>query len=257
MAPESALTELRLRAAADGAFEEGSRIPTVERLEREREILFVWAREKGLTLPAEDYLSRVVDTHGEHHVFYDAVERDRFFKITHGVDPEKPGFALTVDTDFRIGKASQRYIAIPYLRAATPFEYLSRLRLFNLTFRDFIEFEGVIDEPGHEAIVTSQEYINGSAATNGEVAEFMSKLSFGQVPGVVAGRNESISYFRAHDSVAVFDTHGQNFIVSGARMVPIDALITYANEELARFLSMPEEERLKEIGLGTHLIVAR
>ena len=194
----------------------------------------------------------MVATHGEHHVFYNAEDprrRDRFFKITHGAIVEKPGFALTVDTDFRIGKVSQRYIGVPYLREATPFEYLARLRLFNLTFRDFIEFEGVIDEPGKEAIITSQEFINGQAAASDEVDVFMMERGFVPVPGVVAGRGNSMSYFRSHDDVAVFDTHGQNFLISGMRMVPIDALIVYADEDLAAFLSMPEGERLAEIGI--------
>ena len=105
------------------------------------------------------------------------------------------GFALTVDTDFHIGKVSQRYIGVPYLREATPFEYLARLRLFNLTFRDFIEFEGVIDDPGKEAIITSQEFINGQAAASDEVEAFMTERGFVAVPGVVAGRGNSMSYF--------------------------------------------------------------
>ena len=55
---------------------------------------------------------------------------------------------------------------------------------------------------------------------------------FVPVPGVVAGRGNSMSYFRSHDDVAVFDTHGQNFLISGMRMVPIDELIVYADEDL-------------------------
>lgn len=254
MAPESALADLRLRAAADGNFGEGGGRPLHQRLACERSLLVAWAREKGFALPAEELLSHVTGTHGEHHVFYDTARprrTDRFIKITHGVDPAEAGFALTVDTDFRIGKASQRYIGVPFLREATPFEYLARLRLFNLIFRDYIELEGVIDMPGHEAIVTSQEFIHGHAATDHEVAGFMRQRSFAQVPGVVAGRRESVTYFRAHDSAAVFDTHGQNFIVSGARMVPIDALVIYADDELSTFLSMQADERAQEIGLWT------
>jgi hypothetical protein len=196
----------------------------------------------------------VVATHGEHHVFFNAEElqgRDRFFKITHGAEPEQPGFALTVDTDFHLGKVTQRYIGVPYLREATPFEYLSRLRLFNLTFRDSIEFEGVIDSPGKEAIITSQLFINGNAATSDEVAAFMTGRGFVSVPGVTAGRGNSISYFRDHDHLAVFDTHGQNFLISGQEMIPIDALIVYADDDLSSFLSMSEKERLAEVGFWT------
>jgi hypothetical protein len=170
-------------------------------------------------------------------------------KITHGHDPASAGFALTVDTQFRLGKKSQRYLGVPFLREATPFEYLARLRLFNLTFRDPVEFEGVIDERGAEAIVISQLFINGSAATDDQVAEFMGRREFAKVPGVVAGRRDSISYFRAQDNVAVFDTHGQNFVISGPRIVPIDALIIHADDDLATFLAMPEKERQAEVGI--------
>src|SRR5437588_8643153 len=105
MAPESALADLRLRAQTDPAFKDRNRESLAERLELERELLVVWAREKGLAVRAEEYLSRVIDTHGEHHVFFDAeglIRRDRFIKITHGIDPQDAGFALTVDTNFRI-----------------------------------------------------------------------------------------------------------------------------------------------------------
>jgi len=128
----------------------------------ERNLLVAWAQEQGLALAADDYLARVEATHGEHHVFYDAV-RERYFKITHGVEHNTPGFALTVTVEFHLGKKTQRYIGVPKLREATPFEYLARLRLFNLTFQDDVQIEGVITEPGKAAIVISQRPIEGAA----------------------------------------------------------------------------------------------
>ncbi|MEA3207885.1 MAG: Serine/Threonine/Tyrosine Kinase found in polyvalent protein [Chthoniobacter sp.] len=193
-------------------------------------------------------MSRVEKTHGEHRVFHD-VERGRFFKITHGKDKANAGFALTVDTEFLIGRKTQRYLYKPNLREATPFEYLARLRLFNLIFRDSNVFEGVIANPGQEAIVISQPYINGSAATDEEVATLMTGRGFNEVPGVTAGRPESVSYFRPADQVAVFDTHGQNFLVSGEGIVPIDALLIHASDYLADFLTMTREERIAEVGV--------
>jgi len=77
----------------------------------------------------------------------------------------------------------------------------------------------------------------------------MRQRDFVVVPGVTAGRRLSTSYFRPRDQVAVFDTHGENFLISGQSMVPIDALITYADDDLARFLSMSEEERVAEVGV--------
>ena len=79
------------------------------------------------------------------------------------------------------------------------------------TFTDFIDFAGVIDEDGKEAIVTSQPFVPGEASTDEEVAAFMAERGFAVVPQVVAGRRGSVSYFRESDHVAVFDTHGENF----------------------------------------------
>lgn len=206
-----------------------------------------WAAEVGLASEAEMYLSRIEDTHGEHHVYVD-IERERYFKITHGVEPGTAGFALTVGTDFRIGKRTQRYIAVPWLREATPFEYLARLQLFNLTFQDDIEVEAVITDPGKEAFIISQRFIEGNAATALEVAEFMARRGFALLPGVTLGRGNSTSYLRTSDAVAVFDTHGQNFLVSGSEIVPIDAVILSADQDLLSYLIMSPAERTAELG---------
>ncbi len=150
--------------------------------------------------------------------------------------------------DVHIGKKTQCYIAVPSLREATPFEYVTRLRLFNLTFRDDIEIEGVIAEPGKEAIVISQRFIVGNAATTAQVEEFMAERGFVPVPGVSAGKGKSVSYFRASNSVAVFDTHGQNFLISGSAIIPVDGLIIVADQDLATYLTMLPEERVAELG---------
>lgn len=247
MAPKSALTDLRLRAAAAGEPPEGSGIEILARLELERRLLVEWAEETGLVIPAGPCLARIEDTHGEHHVYYDPV-RERYFKITHGQELDSSGFALTVATNFTVGKKTQKYIAVPILREATPFEYLLRLQLFNITFQDSIEVEGVITETGKESIVISQRFINGKAATTAEVGDFMTKRAFGAVPGVTLGRGKSVSYFRASDAVAVFDTHGQNFLNSGSEIVPIDGLIIAAHEDLVTFLTLSPEERRQELG---------
>ena len=171
-------------------------------------------------------------------------------KITHGWDRQKAGFALTVEATFGgFGKVTQNSLYTPRIREATPLEYLSRLRLFNVPFRDSVEVEGVIDEPGYEAIVISQRYITGSAASPSVVKEFMVRRGFAEVPGVIAGRKDSISYFRSEDRVAVFDTHPENFLTSGLETVPIDALIIHANDNLTSFLSLQAGERRAETGL--------
>jgi hypothetical protein len=179
---------------------------------------------------------------------------ESYFKVTHAIDSNAGGFALTVDTKFSIGKKTQKYFGVPYVREATPFEYLSRLQLFNRVFTDFINFQGVIDERGKVAIVTSQPFVPGRASTDDEVAAFMAERGFVVVPAVVAGRRDSVSYFREADNVAVFDTHGENFLTFGPTTAPIDALIIVADDDLAAFLSLSRAERRQEIGLWKSLI---
>ena len=59
----------------------------------------------------------------EHRVFLDeATERAVKLTIEGG---------LTIDSEFRIGKRTQRWLGVPFVREATPLEYLERLVLFN------------------------------------------------------------------------------------------------------------------------------
>ncbi len=164
------------------------------------------------------------------------------------------GFGLTVDTDFLIGKKTQRWLSVPFVREATPLEYLERISLFNRVFADDIQLVGIIREPGSEAIVTSQPVIYGRETQHSEIESCMSGLGFALVPGVIAGRRDSQSFFRASDRVAVFDTHGENFLTDGTRVASIDALIIVADDDLAAFLSLPAAERRAEVGLWSSLI---
>lgn len=184
---------------------------------------------------------------GEHHVFFDEA-RDRYVKITHGVRGDLPGFDLTVDTDFVVGRKSQRGLGVPFVRDATPCEYLERLALFSRILDDETIVEGVFGDPGQTAIVVSQKTIEGRSATAAEVAEHLASRDFLPVPGVAAGRQDSVTYFRSEGRVAVFDTHGENFIIKlDGGIAPIDALIIAADEALARYLSLPPAERREEV----------
>ena len=66
-------------------------------------------------------------------------------EITHGLELNAPGFALSVDIeDFCCIGTSQKLYTVPHLREATPFEDLARWVLFNRTFGDSVKIEGVI-----------------------------------------------------------------------------------------------------------------
>ncbi|HKP03776.1 MAG TPA: hypothetical protein VJU77_10515 [Chthoniobacterales bacterium] len=151
---------------------------------------------------------------------------------------------------------SQRWMCVPYIRDAAPFEYLSRVVLFNRTFDDDIQLEGVICDPGQIAIVTSQNVIRGRAATPEEVEAAMHERGFNVSDCRPLGRTnvESRSFYNSHERIAVFDTHAANFLISEGIVAPIDALITTMDESLEFYLSISAAERRKEIGQWTSQI---
>ena len=239
MAPESALHDFRRSLGTDGEDSPERRRPLRERYRIERDALLEWARSSGCVLDGGEYLSRVQDGGAEHAVFLDE-ERELVFKITRR-------FGLTAGTDFRIGKRTQKYLAVPFVRQATPLEYLERIVLFNEVFGDDIRLVGVIAEP-EPAIVTTQPVIRGRDASPAEIVTFMADLGFAPLDDVVVGRRDSASFFRAADGVAVFDAHGENIIAAETGIAPIDLFVIRASEDLRAFLEMPAADRLAEIG---------
>jgi serine/threonin/tyrosin kinase-like protein len=198
-------------------------------------------------------LTRKTDTHGEHHVFFDA-DKQRYFKITHDSrDPDQAGFAIAVDVDIKMSVESQKWIGVPFIRDATPFEYLGRLVLFNRVFADAIQLEGVICDEGHVAIITSQNVIRGAAATNDEVKAAMVESGFVVSDCPPLGRKNvaSLSFVNLEEHVAVFDAHAENFLVNEGIVAPIDALITTTDESLEFYLTLTAQERRRELGLQT------
>jgi hypothetical protein len=147
-------------------------------------------------------------------------------------------------------------MCVPYIRDAMPFEYLSRLVLFNRTFGDDIQLEGVICDPGRIAIVTSQPVIRGRAATPAEVHGAMQDWGFvvSDCPPLGRSNTASLSFYSPDERIAVFDTHAANFLVNEGVVAPIDALITTMDESLEFYLSLASPERKKEIGKWTSLI---
>ena len=54
--------------------------------------------------------------------------------------------------------------------------------------------------------------------------------------------------------MAVFDTHGENFLTDGRRVAPIDALIVRADDDLHCFLTLDPRERAAEVGQWVSLM---
>ena len=239
MAPESALHDLRRSLGADAADSAERRRPLRERYRIERDTLIEWARSSGCILDGGEILNRVTGGGAEHAVYFDA-ELQAYVKITRR-------FGLTAGTDFRIGKRTQKYLAVPFARQATPLEYLERIVLFNEVFGDDIRFAGVIAGP-EPAIVTTQPVIRGRDAFPAEIVSFMAELGFAPLEDVVVGRRDSASFFRAADGVAAFDAHGENVLAGETGIAPIDLFVIRAGEDLRTFLEMPAADRLAEVG---------
>lgn len=240
MALESALHVLRRCKTADGAHPPGSPGALRENLVRERDTPIDWASGTGLILDGKSYLSRVFGGGAEHDVFLDQ-STQRYVKLARR-------FGLTIGTSFRMGKRTQKYLGVPFVRDATQLEYLERLALVNEVFADDIRLEGVITGES-EAIVTSQSVVHGRSATPDEIIRWMALLGFSAVENVIAGRRDSASFFRASDGVAAFDAHGENVLTNGEHVAPIDLLTVTASEDLASFLSMSANDRYEDVGI--------
>ncbi|MCW5557861.1 MAG: hypothetical protein KIT22_08520 [Verrucomicrobiae bacterium] len=240
MALESALHDLRGsgRTVQPSAAERPSEL--ADRARREHGLLIRWARREERLLDGIQWRARVTGGGAEHNVFFDDATQ-RYFKLT-------IGGGLTIGSDYRIGKRSQRWLTLPFVREATPREYLERLALFNQVFGDDLRLEGVIADAEPPCVVTSQPVIHGRETTAAEIAHFLTRLEFQPVPGVVAGRHDSVSFYRPDDRVAVFDAHGENFLTDHGHVAPIDAFIIRVEGDLHAFLTLDPRERDAEIG---------
>lgn len=240
MALESALHDLRGVSGPDGADSTQRPGALADLARRQRRTLIEWARRNGKILAGDRFFPRVTNGGAEHRVFLDEAV-GRAFKLT-------IGGGLTVGIDYRIGKRSQRWLALPFVREATPREYLERLALFNDVFGDDLQLEGVIVDVEPPCVVTSQPVIRGRETTAAEIADFLTQIEFRPVPGVVAGRHDSVSFYRSDDRVAVFDAHGENFLTDRGHVAPIDAFILRVDDDLHGFLTLDPRERDAEIG---------
>lgn len=189
-----------------------------------------WAAWKGRFQPG-----------GAEHDVYQDKESQRWFKVTkHG--------GLVIAGSFVLGRMTQAYLEIPFVREATPLEYLERLALSNDVLGDEVDLIGVTTKARKEfALITAQPHVRGRPATEAEITQSLAEIGFQQVLGVVAGRADSASYFRPGDGVAIFDAHGENFLWYEGAVFAIDALICRATPEQRAFLGLTVEQRKQEV----------
>jgi hypothetical protein len=149
---------------------------------------------------------------------------ERYFKATF---PGRFGFTAILT-----------HAGIPDLADATPLEYLDRLILQNRVFGDSVCLEGIAQETGGTAIISSQLHVTGTEVVREEILNFMSPLRFKELRGLHLGRPGSLAFYRDLDEVALFDAHPGNFVKDTRGVVlPIDLILLHASEPLQQALS--------------------
>ena len=212
----------QLRASPPPAAASPAREREILRRRQERDLL-AWAREQGRLIERATYLT-LAERGGEEHRLWLAEDGRRYFKATF---PGRFGFAVIL-----------AHAGIPDLADATPLEYLERLILQNRVFGDSVCLEGVTQEAGGTAIVTSQPHLAGTAPVREEILSFMSRLWFRPLRGLHLGRPGSLAFYRDLDEVAVFDAHPGNFVKDAEGIVlPIDLILLHAGEALQAALN--------------------
>ena len=187
----------------------------------EQQQVVSWVRTSGIHLFSDEELGswRVLSDKTSEHKVYFPEPGIRVFKVTW------PGFYGQIPC-LNGGKLDRR--------SATPSEYLQRQALQNEVFASDLRLEGVnisdkpsmvIGEPsGQPCFVVSQTFYEAADETVTtpdvqQVAEFMERFGFKQVPGTYFG------WFREADGVAVTDAKLDNFILTTGGVVPIDLQI--------------------------------
>jgi hypothetical protein len=222
---------LRLRLGADAT---GAR--TAEALSRQGALLVEWARASNLILDpaALSGLRMVSQSTAEHTVRYRAAD-DRAVKVTlpgaFGVMPNALGAP----------------------QAATPLEYLDRIRLMNRVFDADLRLEGVVLQPSNligvsgsqPSLVVSQPWITAPdprqpLPTMAEIAARLEREGFNPLKGSFHG------WRRASDGVVVLDARPDNFIRSASGLVPID-LVMFQERGADAVWSLAEESAAKPL----------
>lgn len=178
-------------------------------LARQKEDLREWARSLGLLLKHANLLAQVVRGGQEHDLFHDTVA-DRYFKVTRdGVFGFSPGIDLALVAS---GEDGRRF----HLWEATPIEYLDRLLLQNRLVPGLNALEGVLDQEGDLAIVTSQPRFEIVPVTQAEIDGWFQVQRFEKIT--------ACGYYRAEDNLGVFDAHAKNLVRFEDTLIPFDVI---------------------------------
>lgn len=190
---------------ANGAFPEDE---DWERPEREWTNLLRWAEKEGLILtgPGPQRLGG-----REHDCTFDT-EQECWIKFT---KPDASGFTVDWGDDGR-----------PYMRNASPSEYLDRIQLQNDLLEDRIELLGLW-QAGRNSwrIVTQQPDVPGTPSTMEEIRSGMERMGFVQLRFQGIGYEYSSAWRIGH--LVAWDLHPSNVMQTHDGLtIPIDVIIT-------------------------------
>jgi Serine/Threonine/Tyrosine Kinase found in polyvalent proteins len=146
---------------------------------------------------------------GEHTIVFDP-DSQRVFKLVHeGNSGGVPRLDEKLPPNPIVGSNIVSY-------AASPHEYLDRVRLNNENFGDDQRYHGVWLTPEGEpgGIVISQPFVKGTPPTPEQVSDYMRGRGFHEV--------DLGTWFRPSDNVLVTDAHNGNFFVKNGELVPVD-----------------------------------
>jgi hypothetical protein len=116
-----------------------------------------------------------------------------------------------------------------FSQGATAGEYLDRIAIHNRIFNDDIHIERVVPHRGKLSIVTSQPFIRGVDAPQGEIDRYMEKLGF--------ERLSTGTYYHADEGLLVHDLVPKNAKQDRAgNIYLIDPVIQRVTPDFADFM---------------------
>jgi hypothetical protein len=217
--PHAAARDLRAILASSGGGGAGSTPGITAQIEA----LVGWAGQAGFLDPGY-YLtpSRVGGL--EHRIWYDP-EANRVVKITL---PGQYGRCARLNP-----RATPDQLPDQVLRLgpATPLEYLDRMALHNDLFGDDVHVLGVVQDGDWFCLVISQPFLRGPRPSAERVESFLREQGFLRI-------GSELAYFRPADSLALFDSHPGNFVLTGNLPVPFDVIPQGVERHFARLLAL-------------------
>lgn len=128
--------------------------------------------------------------------------------------------------------------------AATPSDYLRRVRLWNQEFGDNIRVEGITKSG---SLVISQTAITGRKSTREEIESTFASLGWEKVPEdkeLMTPLLSGTSYYHPDKRLIVVDARPANVLVDdNGELAPIDLMVDEIGDSLAKHLDIKEQRQ--------------